>query len=85
MENGPKISYYLFNAFLDTRKMNPSCPEVRILLMADVREELQEICGKSYCQIWFRNESQPLIVPVSKIISRKNWFKNITFHSSIGS
>lgn len=51
-------TFYLFGAYLDKRKSNKVGPVVRILGMLDRIEPTVE----TYCQFWFFNKKQPVIV-----------------------
>ncbi|KAK4872699.1 hypothetical protein RN001_014728 [Aquatica leii] len=65
--------YQLFGAYLDTRAANPLGPTVRILAMVDQIEPLTRM----YCQIWFKNKQQPVIVQALKYdLSWPEYFGN---------
>ena len=56
------ITLYLYGAYLDIRARNPEGPNVRLLGMMDKLRPKVEI----YCQLWFKNSSQPVLSLVSQ-------------------
>uniref|UniRef100_A0A6P7GVL3 Glycosyltransferase family 92 protein n=1 Tax=Diabrotica virgifera virgifera TaxID=50390 RepID=A0A6P7GVL3_DIAVI len=64
-----KDMFLLYNAYLDTRSENTLGPTVRIVGMIDIHE----ISSTTYCQLWFNDTNNPVIV---KTFERRSiwWF-----------
>ena len=57
-------SYHLYAAYLDIRELNLLGPTVRLLAMID---RMEPWYLETYCQLWFNETLEPLIVKVEPI------------------
>ncbi|XP_046808761.1 uncharacterized protein LOC124420340 [Lucilia cuprina] len=70
------LTYHLFGAYLDNRPyVTNNRILIRILTMIDLISKNPQDYPTTYCQFWFREKFQPIIVPVEKtqLIWRYEW------------
>ncbi|XP_037935490.1 uncharacterized protein LOC119669595 [Teleopsis dalmanni] len=65
------VTFELFGAYYDNRAAVPDHPVIRVLAMVNQTEEEFPI---SYCQLWYEDQKEPIIVPITKYFPI--WFKN---------
>ncbi|XP_030385745.1 uncharacterized protein LOC115632654 [Scaptodrosophila lebanonensis] len=58
------LTYYLFGAYYDCRETVVETPLVRLLAMINERGNTGAVYPKTHCQLWFKSQLQPVIVPV---------------------
>ncbi|XP_037933200.1 uncharacterized protein LOC119668933 [Teleopsis dalmanni] len=66
------VSFALYGAYYDNRTDVSGAPLIRVLSMVN---QIDEKFPKSYCQLWYENKTQPVIIPIVeyKTIWYKKW------------
>ncbi|XP_037816434.1 uncharacterized protein LOC119606856 [Lucilia sericata] len=70
------LTYYLYGAYLDDRPLvTGNRTLIRLLAIIDLISENQQDYPRTYCQLWFKDKFEPLIVPVetTHFIWRYRW------------
>ncbi|XP_070075361.1 uncharacterized protein [Drosophila takahashii] len=60
------LTYYLFAAYYDIRETVDEAPLVRLLAMVNQHLDDSYKYPEIFCQFWFDNRAEPVIVPVSE-------------------